>query len=83
MIKKNLLIYSAFIFIFIIQNLSANEIISRHLYNVGDQVKYKIDRILPNESSYITESNLINIIEDKRFGMLRIAQALIREYLID
>jgi len=65
MIKKNLLIYSAFIFIFIIQNLSANEIISRHLYNVGDQVKYKIDRILPNESSYITESNLINIIEDK------------------
>ena len=63
MIKKNLLICSAFIFIFIIQNLSANEIISRHLYNVGDQVKYKIDRILPNESSYITESNLINIIE--------------------
>ena len=52
-------------FIFIIQNLSANEIISRHLYNVGDQVKYKIDRILPNESSYITESNLINIIEDE------------------
>ena len=65
MIKKNLLIYSAFIFIFMIQNLSANEIISRHLYNVGDQVKYKIDRILPNESSYITESNLINIIEDE------------------
>mgnify|MGYP006435211771 FL=1 len=65
MIKKNLLIYSAFIFIFIIQNLSANEIISRHLYNVGDQVKYKIDRILPNESSYITESNLINIIENE------------------
>ena len=65
MIKKNLLICSAFIFIFIIQNLSANEIISRHLYNVGDQVKYKIDRILPNESSYITESNLINIIEDE------------------
>ena len=65
MIKKNLLIYSAFIFIFIIQNLSANEIIGRYLYNVGDQVKYKIDRILPNESSYITESNLINIIEDE------------------
>ena len=65
MIKKNLLIYGAFIFIFMIQNLSANEIISRHLYNVGDQVKYKIDRILPNESSYITESNLINIIEDE------------------
>jgi hypothetical protein len=65
MIKKNLLICSAFIFIFIIQNLSANEIISRHLYNVGDQVKYKIDRILPNESSYITESNLINIIENE------------------
>ena len=65
MIKKNLLIYSAFIFIFMIQNLSANEIISRHLYNVGDQVKYKIDRILPNESSYITESNLINIIEEE------------------
>ena len=63
MIKKNLLIYSAFIFIFIIQNLSANEIISRHLYNVGDQVKYKIDRILPNESSYITESNLIILLK--------------------
>ena len=65
MIKKNLLIYSAFIFIFMIQNLSANEIIGRYLYNVGDQVKYKIDRILPNESSYIIESNLINIIEDE------------------
>jgi len=63
MIKKNLLIYGAFIFIFIIQNLSANEIISRHLYNVGDQVRYKIDRILPIESTYIIESNLINIIE--------------------
>ena len=59
MIKKNLLICSAFIFIFIIQNLSANEIISRHLYNVGDQVKYKIDRILPNESSYITGQGII------------------------
>ena len=65
MIKKKFFIYNLFIFIFIIQNLSANEIISRHLYNVGDQVKYKIDRILPNESSYITESNLINIIEDE------------------
>ncbi len=65
MIKKNLLIYSAFIFIFMIQNISANEIIGRYLYNVGDQVKYKIDRILPNESSYIIESNLINIIEDE------------------
>ena len=54
-----------FIFIFIIQSLSANEVISRHLYNVGDQVRYKIDRILPNQSSYITESNLINIIEDE------------------
>ena len=63
MIKKKLLIYSAFIFMFIIQNLSANEIISRYLYNVGDQVRYKIDRILPNKSTYITESNLINIIE--------------------
>jgi hypothetical protein len=65
MIKKKFFIYSLFIFIFIIQSLSANEVISRHLYNVGDQVRYKIDRILPNESSYITESNLINIIEDE------------------
>ena len=65
MIKKKFFIYNLFIFIFIIQSLSANEVISRHLYNVGDQVSYKIDRILPNESSYITESNLINIIEDE------------------
>ena len=65
MIKKKFFIYNLFIFIFIIQSLSANEVISRHLYNVGDQVRYKIDRILPNESSYITESNLINIIEDE------------------
>ena len=65
MIKKKFFIYTLFIFIFIIQSLSANEVISRHLYNVGDQVRYKIDRILPNESSYITESNLINIIEDE------------------
>ena len=66
MIKKKFFIYNLFIFIFIIQSLSANEVISRHLYNVGDQVRYKIDRILPNESSYITESNLINIIEDEQ-----------------
>jgi hypothetical protein len=65
MIKKKFFIYNLFIFIFIIQSLSANEVISRHLYNVGDQVRYKIDRILPNESSYITESNLIHIIEDE------------------
>ena len=65
MIKKKFFIYNLFIFIFIIQSLSANEVISRHLYNVGDQVRYKIDRILPNGSSYITESNLINIIEDE------------------
>ena len=65
MIKKKFFIYNLFIFIFIIQSLSANEVISRHLYNVGDQVRYKIDRILPNESSYITKSNLINIIEDE------------------
>ena len=65
MIKKKFFIYNLFIFIFIIQSLSANEVISRHLYNIGDQVRYKIDRILPNESSYITESNLINIIEDE------------------
>ena len=53
------------LFIFWHRFNGANEVISRHLYNVGDQVRYKIDRILPNESSYITESNLINIIEDE------------------
>ena len=56
--KKKLLIYSAFIFMFIIKNLSANEIISRYLYNVGDQVRYKIDRILPNQSTYITGNQI-------------------------
>ena len=69
--KKKLLIYSAFIFMFIIQNLSANEIISRYLYNVGDQVRYKIDRILPNQSTYITESNLINIIEEEEIWEIK------------
>ena len=69
--KKKLLIYSAFIFMFIIKNLSANEIISRYLYNVGDQVKYKIDRVLPNQSKYITESNLINIIEEEEIWEIK------------
>ena len=69
--KKKLLIYSAFIFMFIIQNISANEIISRYLYNVGDQVRYKIDRILPNQSTYITESNLINIIEEEEIWEIK------------
>ena len=69
--KKKLLIYSAFIFMFIIKNLSANEIISRYLYNVGDQVRYKIDRILPNQSTYITESNLINIIEEEEIWEIK------------
>ena len=69
--KKKLLIYSTFIFMFIIQNISANEIISRYLYNVGDQVRYKIDRILPNQSTYITESNLINIIEEEEIWEIK------------
>jgi hypothetical protein len=69
--KKKLLIYSAFIFMFIITNLSANEIISRYLYNVGDQVRYKIDRVLPNQSTYITESNLINIIEEEEIWEIK------------
>jgi len=69
--KKKLLIYSAFIFMFIIKNLSANEIISRYLYNVGDQVRYKIDRVLPNQSTYITESNLINIIEEEEIWEIK------------
>ena len=69
--KKKLRIYSAFIFMFIIKNLSANEIISRYLYNVGDQVRYKIDRVLPNQSTYITESNLINIIEEEEIWEIK------------
>ena len=69
--KKKLLIYSAFIFMFILQSLSANEIISRYLYNIGDQVRYKIDRILPNQSTYITESNLINIIEEEEIWEIK------------
>jgi hypothetical protein len=65
MTKKKKLLCSVFFLIFLIGNLNAKEITERHLYHIGDKISYKIHRILPNESSYITESYLLNIIDDQ------------------
>ena len=65
MTKKKQILCSVFFLIFLIGNLNAKEITERHLYSIGDKISYKIDRILPNKSSYITESYLLNIIDDQ------------------
>ena len=43
----------------------ANEIKSRHIYNIGDEVNYEIETNLPNKSKYITTSKLISVNEEE------------------
>ena len=45
--------------------LFANEIENRHVYNIGDEVSYEIETILPNKSKFITTSKLISANEDE------------------
>ena len=43
----------------------ADEIINRYLYKVGDEIKYKVQTILPSKSEFVTISKLISINEEK------------------
>ena len=71
MTKIKQILFGVFFLIFLIGNLNAKEITERHLYSIGDKISYKIDRTLPNESSYITESYLLNIIDDQEVWEIR------------
>ena len=57
-------------FIIFYKNLSASEIKSRHLYNVGDEISFSIETILPNKSTYISMSRLIDIKENKEIWII-------------
>ncbi len=64
-IYKNLLYYSSIFLIITIKNITANEINNRHLYNIGDEIKYFIETKLPNKSNYISTSILIEISDNE------------------
>ena len=64
-IYKNLLYYSLIFLIITIKSLTANEINNRHLYNIGDEIKYFIETKLPNKSNYISTSILIKISDNE------------------
>jgi len=64
------LAYFAIFFIVFYKNLSASEIVSRHLYNVGDEISFSIETILPNKSTYISMSRLIDIKENKEIWII-------------
>ena len=64
-IYKNLLYYSLIFLIITIKSTTANEINNRHLYNIGDEIKYFIETKLPNKSNYISTSILIEISDNE------------------
>ena len=64
------LAYFAIFFIVFYKNLSASEIVNRHLYNLGDEISFAIETILPNKSSYISMSRLIDIKENKEIWII-------------
>ena len=54
------------LFLLILSKISyANEILERHLYNLGDQIKYEIKTTLTNKSKFITISELVAINDEK------------------
>jgi len=57
--------YITLYFIFNLSYLFANEIESRYIYNIGDEVRYEIETILPNKSKFITTSKLVSINESE------------------
>lgn len=64
-IYKNLLYYSLIFLIITIKSITANEINNRHLYNIGDEIKYFVETKLPNKSNYISTSILIEISDNE------------------
>jgi len=53
---------STILFLLILIKISySNEILERHLYKIGDQIKYEIKTTLPNKSKFITISKLVEI----------------------
>ena len=62
--NKYLIIFSIII-LSIVTRIHANEIENRFLYNIGDEIEYQIEKILPNEVSYIIKAHLIAVNDDE------------------
>jgi len=62
--NKYLIIFSIII-LSIVTRIHANEIENRFLYNIGDEIKYQIEKTLPNKASYIIKAHLLAVNDDK------------------
>jgi len=48
-----------------IKNVTADEIADRFKYEIGDEISYNIETILPNKAQYVSKSKLLNIIDNE------------------
>ena len=62
--KKYLIIFSIII-LSIATRIHANEIENRFLYNIGDEIEYQIEKILPNKASYTIKAHLLAVNDDE------------------
>ncbi len=60
-----ILIYLLLILLIHIKNLTADEIADRFKYEIGDEISYNIETILPNKAQYVSKSKLLNIIDNE------------------
>jgi hypothetical protein len=65
-------LYTLFIVLIVTNShpINANEINKRHLYNIGDKVRFSIETVLPNKSTYISTSELIDIKNNKEIWLI-------------
>lgn len=60
-----ILIYILLILLINIKNVTADEIADRFKYEIGDEISYNIETILPNKAQYVSKSKLLNIIDNE------------------
>ena len=60
-----ILIYLLLILLIHIKNVTADEIADRFKYEIGDEISYNIETILPNKAQYVSKSKLLNIIDNE------------------
>jgi len=53
------------IFLILTNNSFSNEILNRHLYEIGDEIKYEVETLLPNKSKFFTTSKLVAVNDDE------------------
>lgn len=60
-----IIIYLLLILLIHIKNVTADEIADRFKYEIGDEISYNIETILPNKAQYVSKSKLLNIIDNE------------------